>query len=38
MQVFGFDVGVCKKLVDFKESKTAVVLTSCEVKTLRKRE
>ncbi len=38
MQVFGFDAGVRRKLVDFENSKDAVALTNCEVKRSRRGE
>ena len=31
MRMFGFDAGVCRKLVEFEESKSAVALATCEV-------
>ena len=30
MRVFGFDGSVCRKLVEFEESKSAVTLENCE--------
>ena len=36
MRIFGFDAGVRKKLALFEESKDAVALSNCKVKTSRK--
>ena len=38
MGVFGFDASVCKKLVEFKASKSALALANCKVKNSRKGE
>ena len=36
MRVFGFDVSVHRKLVEFEATKSAVALAKCEVKNSRK--
>ena len=38
MRVYGFDCGVRRKLVEFGESRNAVVMSNCEVKRSRKGE
>ena len=38
MRVYGFDCGVCRKLVEFGESRNAVVMSNCEMKLSRKGE